>query len=83
MKSKARHIQRGVHEHVFDVTLIPENEIETAAIKAVENLSATFEQREMIENYIHFNLSLGVGPYSVVDAGIISNSRTSIKVSTR
>lgn len=76
MKSKARHIQRGVHDHIFDVTLIPDNATEAAAIKAVENLNTTFEQKEMVENYIHFNLNLGVGPYSVVDAGIISNSRT-------
>ena len=67
MKHTIKNNQR-LDSHNFKVTvqLIPENDAEKNAIKNLQTLTATQDERDLVENYLHF--SLGLGNYSVVES---------------
>lgn len=53
-----------LHHSIVKVELLPDNDTEKTAIKNVETMAASDNERELVENYLHF--SLGLGNYSVV-----------------
>ncbi len=53
-----------LHNSIVKVELLPDNETEKTAIKNVETMTASDNERELVENYLHFGL--GLGNYSVV-----------------
>lgn len=53
------------HNLILAVELIPENVTEENAIKNMASFTSTEDEKELVENYLHFNL--GLGNYSVVD----------------
>ena len=52
------------HNSMVNVQLNPDTELEKVALANVANISANDNERELIENYLHFGL--GLGNYSVV-----------------
>lgn len=52
------------HNLIVNIKLIPETEFELIAINNFNNSQASFDDKELIENYLHFNLALG--NYSLV-----------------
>jgi hypothetical protein len=48
------------------VELLPDNDIERIAIKNLQTMTATDSEKELVENYLHFNL--GLGEYSVLQS---------------
>lgn len=52
------------HNFLVTVQLKPENRTEINAIKNVGNVSASNEEKEMIEHYLNFRL--GLGNYSII-----------------
>lgn len=53
-----------LHNSIVKVELLPDNETEETAIKNVVTMTASDNERELVENYLHFGL--GLGNYSVV-----------------
>lgn len=51
---------------VVEVELFPDNDVERNAIKNLQTMTATEIERELVENYLHFNL--GLGEYSVLQS---------------
>jgi len=58
--------QQHLNHHNIKVTvcLIPDTAAEAAAIRNVEVAEASEHERELIDNYLTFNL--GIGNYSIV-----------------
>jgi hypothetical protein len=54
------------HHSMVTVNLKPDSDAEKIAIKNLQNLTATQDERDLVENYLHFNL--GLGNYSVVES---------------
>lgn len=52
------------HNSIVKVELLPDNDTEIKAIKNLETLTASENEREFVENYLNFGL--GLGDYSVV-----------------
>lgn len=59
---------------IIVVQLNPDNEAESNAIRNTEQLKATDEERDIVENYLHF--SLGLGRCSVVSGDQSGNTFT-------
>jgi hypothetical protein len=55
-----------IHNMVVEVELFPDNDVERNAIKNLQTMTATEIERELVENYLHFNL--GLGEYSVLQS---------------
>ncbi len=56
MKHKIKSDQRiDINNSVVVVELYPENDIEKNAINNLGTYSATDSERELVENYLHFN----------------------------
>jgi hypothetical protein len=51
---------------LVEVELIPGNKSEINAIKNMEEMSFTYEEKELVENYLHFNL--GLHNYSILES---------------
>lgn len=47
----------GEHKIRIEIELIPENETERSAVLNIQHLTSTPEQKDFIENYLHFSLS--------------------------
>lgn len=62
IKSK-QHIDS--HNSIVTVELQPDNDTEANAIKNMATFNSSDAEKELVENYLHFNL--GLGNYSVVD----------------
>ena len=54
----------GNRKFIIVVQLFPDNIIESNAIKRIEQGEATFEQNDLIDNYLLFNLNLE--KYSII-----------------
>ena len=54
------------HNSIVTVQLLPDNDAEKNAIKNLQNLTPTQDERDLVENYLNF--SLGLGNYSVVES---------------
>lgn len=52
------------HNLIVNIKLIPETEFELTAINNLNDTQASSDEKELIENYLHFNLALG--NYSIV-----------------
>ncbi|HXD92199.1 MAG TPA: hypothetical protein VNX01_03255 [Bacteroidia bacterium] len=66
----------GGREWLIAVELIPENQSEIIAIKNCEVSEATPEQKQLVENYLHFNL----GNYSIIELVKQNNCTFFLKV---
>lgn len=55
-----------LHNSVVTVELLPDNDTEKNAIKNLQALTATDNERQLVENYLHFGL--GLGDYSVLQS---------------
>jgi hypothetical protein len=55
-----------IHNMVVEVELFPDNDVERNAIRNLQTMTATEVERELVENYLHFNL--GLGEYSVLQS---------------
>ena len=66
MKNKLISNQK-LKQNIYNVIieLIPETEIERVAISNVEATNATPEEKQLIDNYLLFNLT-GLGSYSFI-----------------
>jgi hypothetical protein len=62
-------------ENLITVQLIPENEMEAKAIQNVEKAESNNDEKELVDNYLHF--SLGLGNYSIIE---LINQKKSIFV---
>lgn len=66
MKHTIKSNQRiDIHNSIVTVELLPENDTEKNAIKNMATFTSTDAEKELVENYLHFNLWLG--DYSVLD----------------
>lgn len=61
----ASHVRIEPHKFRIAVELIPDTEEEKTAIKNLAQERSSQQQREMIDNYLNFQLNLG--NYSVID----------------
>jgi hypothetical protein len=64
---------------LIEVELIPENDLEKEAIKQVEAMEADEAQRELVENYLLFGLSV---PYSLHTVEAQNKNRFILKASS-
>ncbi len=55
-----------LHNMLVTVELRPDNDFEKVAINKLQTMNATDDERELVENYLHFNLELG--EYSVLQS---------------
>ena len=60
------------------VELLPDTEAEAKAIQRVELTQASEQERELVENYLHF--SLGFGNYSIVQLLRQQNYRIALEI---
>jgi uncharacterized membrane-anchored protein YhcB (DUF1043 family) len=67
-----------LHNSVVTVELLPENDIEKNAIKNLQTLTATDNERQLVENYLHFGL--GLGDYSVLQSLNQTGNTFSLKI---
>ena len=61
---------------LLDIELFPDSKMESEAIKQVEAMEATHDQKELVENYLLFGLN---SPYSVVSIERQSGNRFILK----
>lgn len=59
------HVRIEAHKFRIAVELLPDTEEEKKAISKLQQGVASQEQRDMIDNYLNFQLNLG--EYSVID----------------
>ena len=64
---------------LIEVELIPESDVEKEAIKQVEAMEADETQRELVENYLLFGLSV---PYSLHTVERQNKNRFILKASS-
>lgn len=66
MKNKlisSQNLGRNIYKAIIE--LIPENEIETIALRNAENAEASEQERQLIDNYLIFDLN-NFGNYSFI-----------------
>lgn len=68
----------GNHLSHVTVQLIPENATETKAIINCEKVEASDSERELVDNYLLFQL--GLGNYSVVRPISLGNNHVTLEV---
>lgn len=68
----------GGHRWRVIVELLPDTEAEAKAIQRVELAQASEQERELVENYLHF--SLGFGNYSIVQLLRQQNYRIALEI---
>ena len=66
------------HNMIVTVELLPENDLEKKVLKNVQAMTASDEERDLVENYLHF--SLGLGNYSVLMASNQTNNIATLKI---
>lgn len=66
------------HHSMVTVNLKPDSDSERTAINNLQNLTATQDERDVVENYLHF--SLGLGNYSVVESLNQSDTQFTLKI---
>lgn len=66
--------QTDIHNCIVTVELLPDNETEKKAIKNMSTCTSSDAEKELVENYLHFNLLLG--DYSILDGHQTGNTFT-------
>lgn len=67
-----------LHQSIVKVELLPDNDAEKTAIKNVETMAASDNERELVENYLHFSLALG--NYSVVKLISLEGNNVTLQI---
>ena len=75
IKSKA---SIDIHTIVVKVELLADNNLEERALKNIQIMTASTTEKELIENYLHFNLD--IGNYSVLKSLIKKDNIFYLKV---
>jgi len=67
-----------LHNMLVTVELQPHNATEQLAIKNTGSMTATDNEKELVENYLHFGL--GLGDYSVIQLLDQTNNTFRLKI---
>jgi len=68
-----------LYNSIVKVELFPDNKTEKTAIKNIEIMTASDNERELVENYLHFGL--GLGDYSIVKLISQEGNKVTLQIS--